>query len=330
MKNLMMGTAIALLASAGAASAQEWSVDVKGFLTGGFGYVDIDDDNDNVGLVRDAEVHIIAELVADNGLTFGIRNEFEANGPENTDESFGYVKGSFGTFEIGEADGAADVLGDDGLVFGPWGAAGDGGGMLFDYYDADSGNALGIKAGDTSDALKISYFTPSFSGFTAGVSYIPNIDSTNQNASTRGEDVDGWEVGARYTGEFSGVGVAAGVGYVTSEVSDSIGGSLGVGFSGFKVGLGYQATDIDAGGDTEQMGVGISYGTGPWTFGGDVAFDLDANENNSDSEQLGVVVGVSYSLAPGVAVGVSGEYLDADLPTTDDSYAVSTWIGMNF
>jgi len=367
MKNLMMGTAIALLASAGYASAQEWSVDVKGVFKGGFAYVDIDDNNDDVGLVRDPEVHVIGELIADNGLTFGIRTEFEAgdaNGNADIDENYGYVKGSFGEFQIGAADGAADRAKYAGDVGSPWSRSGDGVGLLFDgaYYGNQSGNLLDAYSADTSDDLKISYFTPSFAGFSAGVSYAP---STNDNgrASVRGDDVDAWELGLQYGGEFGGVSIDAGVGYTyfndnnrsisSVNLADStygVGGSLALGYAGFTLGVAYgftedgtaardTATTIDQREDLSTLQIGLAYATGPWTFGGDVAFHLDdvivsdpSSTTAGDAvlgKQVGFSLGVSYALAPGVSVGLGGEYLDSDT-TADESIAVGTWIGMSF
>jgi predicted porin len=361
MKKMMMGTAIALLASAGAVSAQEWSVDVKGVFVGGFGYVDVGDDADNIGLVRDPEVHVIGELVADNGLTFGIRTEIEAadasgTGSADIDENFGYVKGSFGEFQIGEADGAADRSKYAGDVGSPWSRSGDGVGMLFDgaYYGGDTNNLLDSFSLDTSDDLKISYFLPRFSGFTAGVSYTPS-NNDNGRRSTRGENRDAWEVGADYSGEFGGVSLGAGVGYTYfndnnraagGDSTYAVGGSVSAGYAGFKLGVAYGFTEDGTDGaalggtqfeDNSTLQVGLSYATGPWTVGGDVAFHLDdviVADNTAGNavrgEQLGFGLGVAYSLAPGVSVGLGGEYIDNDTPGLDDGVAVGTWLGMRF
>lgn len=347
MKKLMMGTAIALLASTGVASAQEWNVDVGGFFEGGFGYVEIDDDNDSTGLSRNSEIYIDASLVADNGLTFGAGYQIEADGSENTDENWAYVSGSFGKFEIGEQDGAADKFKYVGSVYGPFGAASDGVGMLFDYYGADSRNALDAYGADTSDSLKLTYYTPSFAGFSAGVSYVPNATITNGdgNGSDRNSGDDAWEFGLGYDGEFSGVTFGLGAGYTafggTSDEAGTGDYGLGVsgklGYGGFLVGVAYSITDgkADDGGELSTLAVGATYETGPWTFGGDVAFQLDdasltdrANATVA-GQQTGAALSVAYALAPGVSVGVGGEWLDPD-NGDDDAYAVSSFLGLAF
>jgi predicted porin len=351
MKKLMMGTAIALLAGAGYASAQEWSVDVKGYNKSGFGYISIDDGNDDVGFIRDTEIHVNGELVADNGLTFGAKVEFETgddDGNASVDENYLYVKGSFGRFEAGEADGAADWAKYAGDTGSPWGRSGDGVGALFDgaYYGDDIGNLLDSYSGDTSDDLKLSYYTPSFAGFSAGVSYVVS-NNDNGRASTRGDDLDSWEFGVAYSGEFSGVSLDAGVGYTVfgDGVNNSdygVGGSIAVGYAGFQLGVAYGSTENGTTGndgvndvfaDNNTMMVGLSYATGPWTFGGDVAFHIDDvyvdKASTAEGSQLGVTLGAAYALAPGVSVGVSGEYLDAD-NGDDEAYAALTWIGLSF
>lgn len=361
MKKLLTGTALALLASATVASAQEWSVSVGGFFRGGVGYIDIDDDNDDIGIMRDPEIIVRATLVADNGLTFGAETQFEgADSGERVDENFLFVSGSFGRFELGEQDGAADWAQYAGDVGSPWSRSGDGVGALFDgsYYGNNALNALNAYTADTSDALKITYYTPSISGFAAGVSYAP---STEQQArrSTRNDGQDAWEFGAQYENTFGEFELGLGVGYVIqSNDDDSIAVSGQVGYAGFAVGVAYSMTENAGfnGGDVDTMQVGASYATGPWTFGADVAFHLDevgvttaagrpasvgivggapavipaVPATVESAEQLGFSVGVAYALAPGVSIGVGGEYLDADVAGQDESIAVATWLGLRF
>lgn len=333
MKKLMMGTAIALFATG--AAAQEWSVDLSGTMTGGLGYVDIDQvsDDQEFNVVRDGEIFVDARLVADNGLTFGVDVEFEATGSENSDEAFLFVSGSFGRIEIGEADGAKDRYHYFGMVTGPWSSAQDGGGLLFDYYADESGNALDVPGFDTSDELKVSYFTPSIAGFSAGISYIPDDTSEggDGNASAiqpTGDGRDAFEVGAGYQGSFGDFSFAAGIGYAEAPNDlDSIGGGVKGGFAGFEAGLSYSITE-EGSDEVEQLGFGVSYSTGPWTFGGDYAVELDTPAG--EPEQQGFAIGVSYALAPGVAVGASGEYLDVDTAGVDDALAFGTYIGLDF
>lgn len=329
MKKLMMGTAIALLSTTAAVQAQEWSVDVGGVFVGGLGYIDIDDGNDDIGLVRDPEVIVIARLVADNGVTFGVRTEIEgADSGETIDENYMFITGAFGEIEFGEADGAMDRYQYFGYVQGPWAAAGDGVGFLFDgaYYAGDTGNRLNSVGLETSDALKVSYYTPEIAGFSAGASYVPDADEQQSRRSQRNDGGDAYEVGAGYEGDFAGFTLGAGIGYSEApQETESLSGGLKAGFGGFELGVTYSDNEnID--GDQQTIQAGLSYSTGPWTFGGDYATELDSSDGE---EQAGAAIGVSYALAPGVSVGLGGEYHDADTDL-DESIAVGTWLGLRF
>lgn len=336
MKKLMMGTAIALFATG--AAAQEWSMDVGGFFDAGLGYVDIDDefDGQNFHIVRDSEIIFIARLVADNGITFGARTELEGapdgdDAESVIDENFLFVTGSFGRFELGEGDGAKDRYHYLAYVNGPWTSAGDGVGFLFDgaYYGDESGNRLDAPGLDSSDNLKISYYTPSFAGFSAGVSYIPRAgDDSNRRTERTREAGDALEAGAGYEGEFGDISVAAGVGYfVAPEDTDALSFGAKGGFAGFELGATYSMNE-SGNAEVDVLQVGATYSTGPWTFGGDYAVETDSPDGAG--EQQGFGVGVSYALAPGVSVGASGEYHDADVDGVDESIAVGTWLGLSF
>jgi predicted porin len=332
-----MGTAaLAMALSAGAVSAQEWSARVGGFFVGGIGYVDyVGDEDDNVGFARDAEVIFTFQLTADNGLTFGAQTQLESgdnadDGRANVDEAFMWVEGSFGRVEFGEEDGAASDFSTANLVLPPFATAQDGGGFLFDFYDTGAIN-LDSTGGTTSDSLKISYFTPNFSGFQAGVSFVPSVGAENGRSVPLDGQTNTVEVGASYGNTFGsfdfGIGVAYNSDTTPSEEDDqSWGGSAMVGFGGFNVGLSYAWYEGDAD-DTQTLGGGVTYGTGPWNFGIDAAFNIDGPD--AEDGDYGIAAGASYALAPGVSTGLTLEYAEDDLGD-DEAFAAGVWMGMNF
>jgi hypothetical protein len=361
MNRLLMGTAAAVALTATGAMAQEWSATTGGFLTMGLGYVDIDDGGDDtfneVALIRDGEVIFNFRLTADNGITFGSKVELEmGDAPNIIDEADGFVQGSFGTVRLGENDGAADAYMGSGLVDYTFAAATDGTGFIFDYYARDDN--LDASGRTTSDAIKLTYFTPNFSGFEAGVSFVPSLESSNGRATDLGDEINAFEVGAQYSGEFGGFGITIGGGYVTDTSSgadddDSIGAGAKVEFSGFQVGVnwGYVNEGFDFGGafdvpdefeiDSEEqntIGVGVAYGTGPWLASLQYATVIDG----PGEESFGISGDVGYSLAPGVTVGASVEYGDPELELTstesgaqidadrDEAFAAGLWMGLNF
>ena len=371
MKKILLGaTALTVVGFAGVASAQNvtsspFNVDIGGSATLGLGYVDTaytDQDNVNgtadgnpITIVDNAEFHLNFSLVADNGLTFGYKMEMEANGGANTaDEYVAFVRGSFGTIEIGAEDGAADRL------TGFWANyvfsnAGDGTGLLFDQ--GSTGVAVPDTDGaDTGDGLKITYFTPSIAGFEAGVSYAANSNenSTSSNLATTGganpqplgDAGAGIEIGARYRNTFGGFSVNVGGGYTyfTSDNTEGAGApaesgyTLGavVGFAGFEVSGIYGVDQFDVGNDNETFGLGASYSTGPWLFGVSYAQRLD-NQDAALDDSYGIAGEVVYSLAPGVRTGVALEYAsDSEefgagaAAGTDSAFAAGVFLGLTF
>lgn len=326
MKKILMGaTALSMLGFAGAASAQEWSADIGGFMTAGIGYVDADFHTSEVEIVNNGEVVFNFKLVADNGITFGAKVEFEASGTsENADEYVATIGGSFGSIEIGREDGAGDRLLGAAAGNTAFTAAADETGLLFDYA-ADATPFLVVTDGaDTGDALKITYFTPSFSGFKAGVSYTPGQTGNGGNSTFGGgiaggaqidadDDNEGFELGAQYKNDFGAVALELGANYIDFQddgfaFDNSYAFVLNVGFGGFKIGGIYGQAEANSGNeDRTGYGIGANYATGPWNFGIQAAFGEDAQEDN-----FGLSGGVDYALAPGVTVGAIAEYADGD------------------
>ena len=328
---LALGIALAAPAAAQVQTeSSNLSFGLGGFMILGLGYVDTDDDLDNVGLVRDGELHFDGRLTADNGVTFGVDIEIELNGGENTDEASAFVEGLFGEIELGEQDGAGDAFQGTGVVAPPFSSAQDGDGFLFDYYDDFFTNGAPDSSGDeTSDSLKVSYFTPVFSGFSAGVSYVPEPDDEGGNAVGRAGQTNAFELGAAYEGGFDDVEFRVGGGYTTdTEAAAEDDGSFGVGgavgFGGFELGVNYGWSD-DGGGDFSTIGFGATYGTGPGVFGADAAFVLDG----ASEDDIGVAAGVSYALAPGVAAGGVLEY-GRDEARDADGFAVGVLTAIDF
>ena len=366
MKKILLGaTALSMMGVAGGVAAQEWSSTVGGSMVVGIGAVDAERAETNAVVVNNSEVTFNFRLVADNGLTFSVKGELENNGADNNmDEYVGRVAGSFGTIEIGAEDGAMDRL-----FGGPAGAtaftaAGDATGLLFDYQDGEVGYGIDTDGEESSDDLKITYFTPSFSGFQAGVSFIPTDQEGPTHTSIQREDQGMVEVGAEYEGDFGGftVGVGAGASFAEDDrdFESSYGGSLNVGFGGFSIGgsIGFIDVDIDTGTPTTSIdddylayAIGANYATGPWLFGLQFAQTLDAPSSSVNgtslrgaeadfNDQFGVSAGIDYALAPGVTVGATLEYLDAgdntftdddgDITDFDDAYAAGIFMNLDY
>jgi outer membrane protein OmpU len=129
---------------------------------------------------NDTEVHVLARAKSEEyGIEYGGTIEFEADTDqtENTDETWVFLSGGWGEVRLGDEDGVAD----ESSVGGQTIAAGTGGidGDVIDEIAVGVVNLTG-----TSEATKVRYYTPSFGGFSVGVSYTPTqeeVDSTDLN-----------------------------------------------------------------------------------------------------------------------------------------------------
>ena len=175
--------------------------------------------------MTESEIHFKGSGKLDNGITIIADVQLEVSGsPGNLiDEQYMIVRGGFGQLTLGSEDNAGHLMTIGYL--GSW-ATGVGQSLTFDLTDWIS-LASGINAGARfdgtlndprlrsldNDSSKISYFTPRFSGFQVGASYIPNFQqqtATGGGGSVAGKSGnyhEGWAIGANYTGKFDKVGV---------------------------------------------------------------------------------------------------------------------------
>jgi hypothetical protein len=355
---LLFGLA-ATAASAQAVTSPRFNTSISGFMNLGLSYVDSAetdaDDGNRFIISNNAEVHFNFSLVADNGLTFGAKVEFEANGSNaNVDEYVGWVQGSFGRVEVGAEDGAADILG-RGLPGGVFSAAANDDGVLFDLASTGvvEANAFGA---DTGDSLKVNYYSPTFAGFRAGLSLVPNGTEGPVASAVETTAGRGMELGAQWRGEFSGISLRLNSGATLFDEGDSVAVArdyaftLGasVGYAGFQVGVGFGQTEADDGTD-QVIGFGAQYNTGPWMFGVQYGQRLDARptrvraasganpavfETFDDSYTLSGEI--EYRLAPGVTTGFTVEHASDSFSTsgpytgTEAAYSGSVFLLLAF
>lgn len=258
-------------------TSQPFTVTIGGFLNSTMNYVSGATEPTTAKKVRflnDGELLITAQAKADNGLVYGFRVELEVvNGEGQTvpgssqiDEVNFFAQGGWGRVEIGNEDSFADrffgyqplawtfVTGygtyQDTSIIGRVGVIGNG--QL---------EGLSQKVFDSSDATKISYATPVFGGFQAGISYAPEgtadsgtvarfSDTVNTAASVVGglsSDVSGGmllrsgytnfiETGVTWGQTFGSFGVKLGATYNHADAKKGVGGVEYEDFSGFGIG----------------------------------------------------------------------------------------------
>lgn len=353
-KILLCSAALVGVAFAAAPAMAQVDVTVGGHTKNYFGYADNDGDAREWDMLRESEIHFNAEGTADNGLTYGFHVETEADGEDSLDveESYLYLASNLGRVNFGAEDGAAYLL----QVAAPSGDANVDG--LRQYINPFTDIASIDYANDvTGTSDKITYLSPNWNGFQAGVSWTPAIDAVAavdgtdadaiaaafadlgaSNSALNGfspdDDSEFYEGAVRYEGTFNNIGFAVGAGYGQGDDSDefqqwNVGTDFDIG--AFGVGAAYTEAESETL-DTEQdtIVVGADYTTGPFQFG--VSYlNLDGGDDTADADRY--AAGVVYTLTQGLTLRGSVQYVDADDDAggdDDDATAVLGGIQFNF
>ena len=322
----------------------------------------------------DGEIHFNGSVTLDNGIKIRTRVELESNTESNTggetsnvahtaqgdtiDEHWMRISGSFGEVRLGSGDPAAQAMTTGYL--GTW-AAGVGQLLAFDTGDwvTNPGTVGASTVGRvdlSSDGEHVSYFTPRFAGFQAGISYIPSADEdvNNQRALSGGNaDHEGWSLGVNFNKKFGGIGLGLAVGYMTMDESTAgrsdpevwgIGSRID--FSGFRIALSWvDRDDQTTGGATSVAGqetfeAGIRYSFGPNAVSlVHLNAETTAGSNATGDGDEAKVTFIAYrrTLGPGVSWKVTGIFADFDdaaagatAATSNAGEALTTSIAIRF
>jgi len=383
-KQLLITTALVTagaFALSGAALAGKPKLSVGGFTQQIFGVGANDDAFDNANGARsgfdqhsNSEVHFNGSVTLDNGIKIRTRTSLEGNtvDPDNAagqdgdtiDENWMRISGSFGEIRLGSGDAAAQAMTTGYL--GTW-STGVGLNLGFDTTDwvqaPGSGGAAGLgfraspvaRADISSDAEHVSYFTPRFSGFQAGISYVPSSqeDVNNQRSLSSAGDSDIVSLGVNFDRKVGGMGVGIAVGYTTADEATvasgdpEIWGIAGrVDFSGFRVGISHvdrRNQDTAAGGvagnGQKTFEIGARYTFGPNA----VSIQHLSGETNSplatrDGDEVkSTFVAYRRTLGPGVSWNLTAIFADFDeglagaaAGTSNDGQALATSITVVF
>jgi len=341
MNKVLLGTTALIGAAllAGPAQAQ-LEVTVGGYTAFQAGYFDNEAANSSDrDFQSEAQLTVNADGTADNGLQYGAKVVLETSTSDdaNADETSIYLAGTWGRVELGDDDGASELG-----VTAPTVGIGQINGSYDDFVTAaDRGHTLNdrgdanFKPLDSDDSTKITYYTPSFSGFQAGVSFTPEVGSNGEGvvfSDLTSDFSDSWETAVRYTGEFSGVGVVVGGQYNFADSTDATvedinawGLGAKVAYNGFTFGGGYTdngdsgATVGLANADSSSWNLGLTYEQGPWGVG--ISYlDVDFDDNGDDNGLLSsdgnggdysvVALGGTYTVAPGLTTGIDAAFYE--------------------
>jgi len=334
MKKLLLGTTaiLGVVGFASAAAADAPRVTVGGFIDFQAGWVDDDSTGINGGTAdygfrNDTEIHFSVDGKTDAGLGYGAVVELEADATDdttasgtNSDRTYVYMDGNWGRFELGTNTDAATALKVDaatiaratGGVDGDWFRfAAPGTGSFIVRPDLATSHGGTQTPGQTENAGKVTYYSPSFSGLQLGVSFTPDTDSKGQNltgTAAGGLGADQEDVisgGLTYNRQFDQVALGLSA---TGETGDSstaggqdlegyaLGASLG--FAGFNFAGSWGDVEANFGeGDYWTAGVAYDFDA----FGASVTYlDSEVDATGGTNEFDNLVFGVDYAVAPGL------------------------------
>lgn len=348
---LLASAALIALAAASAGAADKVKISVGGYMnvlahitsqdTSGF-----DGGNDSLrelGFLTEGEIHFKGKTTLDDGTELGTRVELEieadnssgGQGPNNDiiDELYVYAQSSWGRIEFGQQDGAADQM----TVLVPHvfkTTRVDDPKMAFIQNDSQNPyfpNSLRLRTdlSASDDNVKIIYFTPRFSGFQFGISYMPEPTKNFTGFATRKDNntdqqADIWELGLGFKDSIGSVDVHAGLVYLTGSNEapsaanrddlEEWGFSIALTYENISVGGAFKDTNarggsafttvLTDGSDTQIWSIGGTYSSGAWTFGLqyiDGTTDLDTFGNEQEGQAFEVAVG--YEISTGVKIG---------------------------
>lgn len=316
MKKVLLGTSAIALAGAFAApaSAAEWEVKVGGYMEQYLAYASPDvsgfsgDDFDGVDAKQDSEIHFKPSITLDNGLRFGVDIQLEGSAgtgtPDDIDESFLFISGSFGRVQLGSENsagysmtyGAPDVtflgvnsgsltkfipfsgaLTNDNNGDGDTADAGEAISVGDDVFRGTLGSTF-IENGRNNDAQRFTYFTPRFAGFQLGLSYARDANQdTNAQLNLNNNPLNNiFDVGANYVNSFGGFDVAvSGRWGIAQDDRTAVAGT-------------------DTGKNPQIWSAGVNLGFGGVTVGGSFAEQNNAGTDDGTSFDAGI----SYETGP--------------------------------
>jgi len=374
MKKILMGTSAIALAGAmtSQASAAEWNLKWGGFMESyvSFSSVDINSksnpgldaatDFDGVDPKTDGEIIFAPSITLDNGVQFGANVQLETNFLGNTDridESYIFIKGSFGEVLIGSENSAGykmhyaapdvsflnvnsgtisslipfsgNISNANGALDTNGNGIGDATGFGSDVFRRTLGTTY-LENDGNNDSNRITYFSPRFAGFQVGASYART--STQDILAQQDRDAqsiaDIFDIGANYVNSFGAIDVAVSGRWgiadnpQNSDNPEIYSFGLNLGFAGFTVGGSFAEQNESGAQDGRSFDVGVSYETGPWgvsfTYQNGENVDNEAPVAGAD-EELDLLLGaVSYDIAKGVDANLWVGYADFDEEVADD------------
>ncbi len=320
MKKILLATT-ALVGFAGAAAAE---IKLTGYaeigVAGGSGDLDpVTPGVQDFGTQFWNDLNVTIEMTgeSDSGLSFGTKLDLQdldsKTGPEivptRDNDTAVWVSGTFGKVTLGDTDGALDWATDE-IYLGT---------SLADDHSTHAGAYwnTGLDGLYDNQVMRYEY---SFGDF--GAAFSAELDDSGTGDAVLG-------LGVKWSGDFNGTAVSAGLGYQTADVAgvslDSTSLSVGATMAnGFSAKLGYANNPFGVQ-DSDWWGLGLGYTANGLTVQANYgSFDFVGG----DSDGWGLVA--NYDLGGG-AVAMFG-YGDGDF-TSSNGHGDKTWsagLGLSF
>ncbi len=284
-----------------------------------------------VDIIRNTEVHFTGKTTLGNGLTVGTQIEATADGGDGfgVDESYIFFSGDWGRVNFGRTYGTPKILG----VYAPSADSNIDGGVQF--IQPINFTAAGLtNVGETdyeqdvsAKVDKISYISPLFSGFQAGVTFTPTVSDTSRsitgNSSDDPELSDVYEGAIRFENKLDDTtSYRVGAGYTKAQTeiqsTDSrtawnVGADADIGAIG--VGVSYQVDDLGSNSnEAKYLAVGADYTVDDVVYGTSY-YNKKDDVNDVDFDRYSV--GATYKVIPGLSFRGSVGYYDINQGATD-------------
>ena len=170
-----------------------------------------------------SEIHFTATTQLDNGIEVGGRVELEGfTQGDQIDETYIWMEGGFGRLQAGAENGASYLM----HYSPPWIAGVNGIDSPNYRYAVVTGARTNTQTLISSDANKITYFTPRFSGFQFGISYAPhNADRNGAQNGFGGQPNDESveqivSAGVNFSRDFGEVSLGASAGWESGTATE--------------------------------------------------------------------------------------------------------------
>lgn len=345
-------------------NAEGVKLDIGGWFKGYGIFVDQDEAGVNeFDFRRDSEIHLNFETTLENGLTVGYHFEMDTlddAGENDSDESYLYFFGDWGTVNLGAEEGAGDIL----QVAAPSADP--------DIDGVDVKFALVNRAGTfdapieyefsaAGKADKVTYISPKVAGFSVGASWAGDsqqdeVDSglagqaPDESGSPAGRRHDIFETAAHYVADITDSGdvLTFGGGFAHGQQSDASADSSDFDmwntalryageFGAIRVAAGVSYGERDnfrgLGEETDLLGVGVSADiNGPLSFGASY-YNAETEIGGAKDEIDRYSAGLRYKVGPGLEWRSSLHYIELDdnvAAGDNDAFVIANGFNLSF